>query len=130
MSLFTSPAQEPNLGARDGGVVLVREDSHGDAPLVEREHGPAQAHVGEGKHTQVQSAGRRQDVSEEAGERGLDTVRQRAHAGAGGGEEKRKQEMSLPLYHLVVGCYPTGKGRLWPGGHVWLPWPFHPATRT
>lgn len=80
-SLFTGAAEDPDLGARDGSVVLVGEDSHGDASTVERQHGPAQVHVGEGKHAQVQGGGSRQDVSEETGERGLDAVAQRAQAG-------------------------------------------------
>lgn len=88
MSFFTGTAENPSLGARDGSVVLVGKDSHSDASLVEREQGPAQVHVGEGKHAQVQSGGSRQDVSEETGERGLNTVRQQAETGTGEGEEK------------------------------------------
>lgn len=84
---FTSLAEEPNLGARDGSVVLVREDAHSDASPVEREHGPTQVHVGESEHAQVQSGGSRQDVSEETGERRLHTVRQRAQTGTGVGEK-------------------------------------------
>lgn len=98
-SFFTSLAEDPDLGAGDGSVVLVREDSHSDASAVERQHGPAQVHVGESKHAQVQSGGSRQDVSEETGERRLRAVRQRAQAGTGEGEKNNtEQEMSLLLY--------------------------------
>lgn len=94
MSFFTSLAQEPNLGARDDSVVLVREDAHSDASPVKRDHGPAQVHVGESEDAQVQSGGSRQDVSEETGERRLHTVRQRAQTGTG---ERRRTELEMSL---------------------------------
>lgn len=97
-SFFTSLAEEPDLGAGDGSVVLVREDAHSDASPVERQHGPAQVHVGESKHAQVQSGGSRQDVSEETRQRRLCAVRQRAQAGTGEGEQNStEQEMSLMM---------------------------------
>lgn len=83
MSFFTGLAEEPDPGAGDGSVVLVREDSHGDAPPMERDQSPAQVFVGESEDAQVQSGGSRQDVLEETRERRLQAVRQRAETGAG-----------------------------------------------
>ena len=74
MSL-TSLAEDPYLGASDGRVVLVSKDSDGHAFAVQQPYSPAQIHVGKGKNTQVQRAGRRQDAAEKTGKRRLCAVR-------------------------------------------------------
>lgn len=89
---LTGPAEDPYLGASDAGVVLVREDSNGDTPAMQREYGPAQLHVGKCKDTQVQRGGSRQDVSEKTGERGLYTMRQGAETGTGKAQNKRRAQ--------------------------------------
>lgn len=83
MSL-TGLAEDPYLGASDGGVVLVGEDSDGDPLSVHRQHGAAQVCVGEGEDAQVQRGGGGHDVAEKTGQRSLWAVAQRADAGTGG----------------------------------------------
>ncbi len=75
---LTSLAKDPYLGASDGSVVLVGEDSDGDALLMKRQYSPAQVHVGKGKDTQVQRGGGRKEVLEKTGEGGLYTMGQGA----------------------------------------------------
>lgn len=66
---------------------------------MQRQHSPAQVHVGEGKDAQVQRRGGRQDVAQKTGERGLDAMRQRAVTGNGRAETKENKSL---LYHLLI----------------------------
>lgn len=101
---LTGLAEDPYLGTSDGDVVLVNNDSNGDAPSVQHAYSPAQVHVGKGKYTQVQRGGSRQDVSQKAGKRGLHTMSQQAEAGTGKAENKKRREKADLFNHLLTFC--------------------------
>lgn len=101
---LTGLAKDPDLGTRDGNVVLVNNDPNGDPPSVQHAYSPAQVHVGKGKDTQVQRGGSRQDVSQKTGKRGLHTMSQRAEAGTRKAENKKRREKAGLFNHLLTFC--------------------------
>lgn len=94
LRFHTSLAEDPYLGTSDEGVIPVCEDADGQPPAVQNKHSPTQFQVGEGKHTQVQRGGGRQDVAEEAREGVIHTVGQRTGAGTGGEVGKIREKES------------------------------------
>lgn len=88
---LTSPKEDRYLRAADGDVFLLDEDSDGDAPAAQGEHGPAQVCVCECKNTHVQRGGSGQDVSEKMVHGRLLAMSQWAETGTGGAEREKIQ---------------------------------------
>ncbi len=60
--------EDTDLRSSDGHVVSVRNHSHNDSTFVQQENRPAQLHVREAEHTQVQWYTCREEMHEEPGE--------------------------------------------------------------
>lgn len=86
---LTSPEEDGYLRAAHADVLLLDEDSDGDAPAAQGEHGPAQVRVCEGENTHVQRGGSGQDVSEKMVHGRLLAMNQWAETGTGGAEREK-----------------------------------------